>query len=96
MKKFIRVMKALADPNRTRILKLLQKKCLCVADITDAVNLKQPSVSKHLKILENAGLVCSQKKGKRICYKITNGEDSPYAAVMLGNLRHWLEEAGIG
>lgn len=62
MKDFIRVMKALADPNRTRILKLLQKKCLCVCEITDVIKLKQPSVSKHLKIFENAGLVSSPKK----------------------------------
>ncbi|HGY11997.1 MAG: winged helix-turn-helix transcriptional regulator [Deltaproteobacteria bacterium] len=93
MKNFIRVMKALADPNRTIILKLLQKQCLCVCEITDVIKLKQPSVSKHLKILENAGLVSSQKKAQRVCYKITNGEDSPYAAAMLGNLRHWLKEA---
>jgi len=79
MKDFIRVMKALADPNRTRILKLLQKKCFCVCEITDVIKLKQSSVSKHLKILENAGLVSSQKKGQRVCYKITNGEGSRYA-----------------
>jgi ArsR family transcriptional regulator len=92
MKDFIRVMKALADPNRTRILKLLQKKCLCVCEITDVIKLKQPSVSKHLKILENAGLVYFQKKGRRTCYKIANGEDNPYAAAIMGNLKHWLNE----
>jgi len=93
MKNFIRVMKALADPNRTIILQLLQKQWLCVCESPDVIILKQQPAYTLLKILENAGLVSSQKKAQRVCYKITNGEDSPYAAAMLGNLRHWLKEA---
>jgi ArsR family transcriptional regulator len=63
MKDFIRVMKALSDPNRARILKLLYQKTLCVNEITGIIKLAQPTVSKHLKILENAGLVVSEKRG---------------------------------
>ncbi len=92
MKDFIRVMKALSDPNRIRILKLLQKKDFCVSEITGIINLAQSTVSKHLKILENAGLVVSQKRGLWVHYKISNGADNPYAATMLGSLKHWLDE----
>ena len=92
MKDFIRVMKALSDPNRTRILKLLQQKTLCVNEITSIIKLAQPTVSKHLKILKNADLVVSKKRGLWMYYQISNGADSPYAATMLGSLRHWLNE----
>jgi ArsR family transcriptional regulator len=63
MKDFIRVMKALSDPNRARIIKLLQQKTLCVNEITDIIKLAQSTFSKHIKIFENAGLVVSQKRG---------------------------------
>ena len=85
MKDFIRVMKALWEPNRVRILKLLQKKHFCVSEITGIINLAQPTVSKHLKVLENAGLVVSKKGGLSVYYRTSNGADSPYAATMLGS-----------
>ena len=72
MKDFIRVMKALSDPNRARILKLLQQKTLCVNEIISIIKLAQPTVSKHLKILENASLVVSKKGGCLCCLKVTN------------------------
>jgi len=92
MKKFIRVMKALSDPNRTRIIKLLQKDAYCVCDIKETLGLSQPTVSKHLKQLEEAGLVTSRKIAQRVCYRLSNGSDSSYAAVMLGNLKYWLKD----
>ncbi len=61
MKDFVDVMKALSDPNRVRIVKMLQHKTLCVCEIQAILQIAQPSVSKHLKILENAGLVESKK-----------------------------------
>ena len=56
MKKFIKVMKALSDPNRVKMVKLLQHKEMCVCEIQAALGLAQSTVSKHLKILEEAGL----------------------------------------
>jgi ArsR family transcriptional regulator len=55
MKPFIKVMKSLSDPNRIKIVKLLQQKRMCVCELQDALGISQPSVSKHLKILEEAG-----------------------------------------
>lgn len=93
MKDFVRVMKALSNSNRARILKLLQHKALCVYEITDIIKLAQSSVSTHLKILENAGLVTSRKRGLWVHYKLSDGADNPYAAALLGNLKHWLNES---
>jgi ArsR family transcriptional regulator len=92
MKEFVKVTKALSDPNRVKIIKMLQHKMMCVCEIREALHLAQPTVSKHLKILENAGLVTSQKDGLWVNYYLSDGKTSPYAAAILGNLRHWLED----
>ena len=91
MKNFIAVMKALSDPNRVKIVKMLQHKTMCVCEIRSILQIAQPTVSKHLKILENAGIVAYKKDGLWINYFLTDGRRSPYAASLLGNLRHWLE-----
>jgi ArsR family transcriptional regulator len=92
MDEFIRVMKALSDPNRVKLLKLLQTRVMCVCELQAALGLAQPTVSKHLKILEETGLVHREKDGLWVNYKISGGERSPYTANLLGNLRHWLNE----
>jgi ArsR family transcriptional regulator len=92
MKGFVRVMKALSDPNRVKIIKMLQHKTLCVCEMQAALGIAQPTVSKHLKILEDAGIVAFQKDGLWVNYHLTDGSGSPYVAAVLGNLRHWLEE----
>lgn len=92
MKEFLKVTKAVSDPNRVKILKLLQHRSLCVCEIRAALNLAQPTVSNHLKVLERAGLVRSKKEGLWVNYELSEGNSSPFAAALLGNLRHWLDE----
>ena len=92
MKNFIKVMKALSDPNRVRIVKMLQHKLMCVCEIQEALQISQSSVSKHLKILEEAGLVDYKKDGLWVNYYLTDGRKSPYVSSLMGNLRHWLED----
>ncbi|MBW1974438.1 MAG: winged helix-turn-helix transcriptional regulator [Deltaproteobacteria bacterium] len=92
MKAFIRVMKALSDPNRVKIIKMLSRRQLCVCELQEALGIAQPTVSKHLRILEEAGLVDKEKEGLWINYKLADGSNSPYAATMLGNLKHWLDD----
>lgn len=91
MKDFIKVMKALSDPNRVKMVKMLQHKTMCVCEIKEALHISQPSVSKDLKLLEDAGLVEFSKDGLWVNYRLSDGGSSPYAASLLGNLRHWLE-----
>ena len=92
MKPFLKVMKALSDPNRVKIIKLLQLKYMCVCELQGALNLAQSTVSKHLKILEEAGLVDYKKEGLWVNYYLADGKSSPYAANLLGHLQHWLNE----
>ncbi|MDY6904428.1 MAG: metalloregulator ArsR/SmtB family transcription factor [Thermodesulfobacteriota bacterium] len=92
MKTFIKVMKALSDPNRVKMVKLLQRRVMCVCEIQSALGLAQSTVSKHLKILEEAGLIDYYKEGPWVNYRLADGAGNPYVANMLGNLRHWLED----
>lgn len=92
MNSFLKVMKALSDPNRVKIIKMLQQKVMCVCELQGAIGLAQSTVSKHLKILEDTGLVGYSKDGLWVNYYLTDGCESPYAASVLGNLRHWLND----
>ena len=96
MKPFIRVMKALSDPNRVKIMKMLEAKELCVCEITALLGLAQSTVSKHLKLLEDAGLVDSHREGAWVNYRLADGRESPYAAALIRQLKEWLnDEASI-
>jgi ArsR family transcriptional regulator, arsenate/arsenite/antimonite-responsive transcriptional repressor len=56
------VLKALADPNRLRILNLLHEQTLCVCDLEAILELNQSNLSRHLSKLKQAGIVKAQKK----------------------------------
>ncbi|MDY7001334.1 MAG: metalloregulator ArsR/SmtB family transcription factor [Thermodesulfobacteriota bacterium] len=92
MKEFLKVMKALSDPSRVKIMKMLQQRILCVCEMQKALGIAQPTVSKHLKILEEAGLITFSKQGLWVNYSLADGGRSPYAASLIGNLRHWLDQ----
>lgn len=91
MREFIKVMKALSDPNRVKMVKMLQRRVMCVCEIQAALGLAQSTASKHLKILEEAGLIDFFKEGLWVNYRLADGTRNPYVANMLGNLQYWLE-----
>lgn len=62
--------KALNDPTRREILELLGKGDLSAGDIADQFDMSKPSISHHLDLLRQAGLVESVKKGQFIYYSI--------------------------
>ena len=50
MRDFIKVMKALSDPNRVKMIKMLQRRVLCICEIREALGLARCTTSKHLRI----------------------------------------------
>lgn len=68
----IAVLKAMSEPTRARIVGLLLKENLSVNDIARRVNATQYNVSKHLRILREAGLLVAEKKGKTHFYSVTS------------------------
>jgi ArsR family transcriptional regulator len=63
MEELERLLKALADKNRLRIIKLLEARKMCVCELAFVIGITQPSVSRHLKKLSTAGIVaCEQDR----------------------------------
>ena len=60
----------LAEPNRRRILDLLRERERPVGDLVDALTISQPAVSKHLRILRDAGLVEVRSDAQRRLYRV--------------------------
>ena len=71
--------RALGDINRLRILALVRARSLCVRELVDALETPQATVSHHLKVLAQAGLVISSKEGRENHYRATKVVESPIA-----------------
>jgi len=67
-----KIFKALSDPMRLKILDFLRDGEKCVCEIVPYVNLIQPVVSRHLKILKDCGILRDRKDGNRRLYSITD------------------------
>lgn len=74
MKSFISISKALSDEPRARILMALSRGELCVCQIVELLKLAPSTVSKHLFILHQAGLIDSRKEKRWIYYSIAGGD----------------------
>jgi ArsR family transcriptional regulator len=69
------VFKALGDPTRVRLLSLISATDggeACICDLTEPVALSQPTVSHHMKLLVDAGLVARQQRGKWAFYRVVD------------------------
>jgi DNA-binding transcriptional ArsR family regulator len=68
---------AVAEPNRRRLLDLLRAGELPAGDLVEATGLSQPGVSKHLRLLREAGLVSVRPDGQRRLYRLEPGNLTP-------------------
>ncbi|MCG9728477.1 metalloregulator ArsR/SmtB family transcription factor [Shewanella sp. Isolate13] len=64
------VLKALAHPTRLWLVEQLQQQERCVCELTDGVNADISTVSKHLSLLRQAGIISSRRDGKQIYYRL--------------------------
>lgn len=79
------VFKALADPNRLRLLSIVkagESGEACVCDLTEPLNLGQPTVSHHLKVLVEAGFLHREKRGTWAYYSLVPGAMSNVAGLI--------------
>lgn len=74
--------KALADQTRLRIVGLLLSGEICVCNIHESLGLPQPTVSRHLAYLRNAGLVVGRKEGLWVHYRLAELDDAVMRAVL--------------
>ena len=87
-----KLFKALSDPNRLRILKMLQTKSLCVCEITDVLRLATSTVSKHLSILKSTGFIIETKDGKWVNYLINPRPSDARISSVLSTLDFWISD----
>lgn len=66
------ILSALAHPNRIRILEYLRKDVRCNCELAPALDLEQSNLSRHLKILVQAGILLSWKEGLRVNFKVAD------------------------
>lgn len=82
---------ALSDGSRVRALMSLRKQELCVCQLIDLLDLAPSTVSKHMAILKQAGLVETRKEGRWVYYRLSEPDENSAAAQAL----HWLQDTLI-
>ena len=70
-RRFAPVFKALSDPSRQKIMLMLEGRPCTVSEVVDFFNLSQPTISRHLAVLKNAGLVEAEKKRQNVFYRLS-------------------------
>lgn len=87
-KELVRILKALADENRIRILKVISGKGTCVCFIEKALKMTQSNVSRHLTKLRDAGLIEGEKKGQFAYYSLNRKtfKQYPFLEGLIGSI----------
>ena len=84
------LLKAVADPTRLRLLSLVARSAdgeACICDLTAPVGLSQPTVSHHMRVLVEAGLLAREQRGRWAYYRLVDGAPEALAAALLEPLR---------
>ena len=89
MERLSQIYNMLSDKNRLRILKLLERKPMCVCELTHIIGIRQPSISRHLRKLKEANLIDSRQDSQWHEYFINRRGDE-YTRILIGNLSGWL------
>lgn len=84
--------KVLSEPLRLQILQFLERGESSVGSITSAAGATQPNVSKHLKILQDAGLVDRRQEGNTVYYRIADPSVFALCELVCGSLQERFEE----
>ena len=75
-----------------RILKMLEIRVLCVCEISEVLKLANSTVSKHLSILRDVGLIIQEKEGKWVNYSLVTSPESSYINELLQLIKKWLPD----
>ncbi len=96
MREFLAVTKALSDENRVRALMALAGGELCVCQLIELLGLAPSTVSKHMAVLHQAGLVETRKQGRWVYYRLTDADETTAAGAAMVVVRRCLsDDAGI-
>ena len=88
----LKILKALADKNRLRIIKMLQQRTLCVCEITSVLSLATSTVSNHLSILKECDMIRDRKDGKWVDYYLNLKSKKLFVSGLLPLISFWLND----
>jgi ArsR family transcriptional regulator, arsenate/arsenite/antimonite-responsive transcriptional repressor len=91
----IQIFKALGDQNRLRIMKMLEQRELCVCEIRTVLKLSNSTVSEHLAVLRDAGLIHDTKSGKWVNYRLNKCTKDQFIQNTLQFLKLSLASNGV-
>jgi ArsR family transcriptional regulator len=91
IKDVVKIFKALADPTRLRIVLLLRQRELCVCELMFVLEMEQSRVSRHMRVLRDAGIVEDVRDGRWIIYRAHEEARSLLEALLAGTLRERIE-----
>ncbi len=95
MQQFVNITRALSDANRVRALLALHGGDLCLCQIIELLKLSPSTVSKHMAILRQAGLVRMRKEGRWIYYNLPNGGAAPAVAAAVKLVKQCLADDAL-
>jgi ArsR family transcriptional regulator len=90
MREILSIIRALGDPVRLRLLRLLRGRELCVCEVVDTLRLPQYAISRHLRSLRTLGLVAARRDGRWMHYRLGNEltDGGPAARLLALLCRH--------
>lgn len=95
MEEIMKVLRALCDETRLRMLMLIEQEELCVCEVMQILGMRQSRVSRHLNILRDAGLAKARRQGTWMFYRSAAQESPEHHAQMAEALKKWLKDKEI-
>ena len=91
MKDIVKIFKALSDPTRLRIMILLRRRELCVCELMFILEMEQSRISRHMRVLREAGIAEDVREGRWIIYRVPEEAKSLLEGLFAGTLRERIE-----
>ncbi len=92
---YVNVFQALSDPSRIRIIKMLFERELCMCEIREILHLSNSTVSQHLTILRNAGLLADDKEGRWVNFRLNRRSESPFIRSVLKLVKESFDDDAV-
>ena len=89
---YVNVFKALNDPNRIRIMKMLGERELCLCEVREVLGLSSSTVSKHLTILRDADLILDSKEGKWVNFQLNDKSKQKFIRLIMTLIKNSFED----
>jgi ArsR family transcriptional regulator, arsenate/arsenite/antimonite-responsive transcriptional repressor len=89
---YVNIFKALSDPNRIRIIKMLGERELCMCEVREVLKLSNSTVSKHLTVLRDAGLLLDSKDGRWVNFRLNSKTESQFIRSILTVIRNSFDD----